>query len=416
MSSAPKVAVVGAGVAGLICARELERAGLSVEVFEAAAAVGGRVRTEDVDGYKLDVGFQILIDSYPEVRRQLNLKALELRSYAPGAVLANAGQLSIVAHPLKCPLLLLASVRTATQWGLLTSCFDVLRLLRLALGWLFSSPYSLLRPRLKLETTDEFLQHLGLSSMIVQRFLRPFFEAIYVTPLSEQSSAMFQFVLRMLASGQACLPANGMRAIPEQLASSLQRPVRLSTPVEAVKPNAVQVVAADWPRARELLRSLPAVCGTRSATWYFGLPKPAPVTAPLIVLQSYGAPSEPKDVQARVVNIGFSSIVQPSYAPAGHELAAVTVMGTSQEESWVRAEVERILGTNCSTWRHLRTYDIGFHQPAQVPLPPPECKGKEVDIEGVFCCGDHRSNPTLDGAMRNGREVAAAVIAKLPVH
>lgn len=417
-----RVSVVGAGVAGLTCARELESAGVAVEVFEAAPQVGGRIRTEDVEGYQLDVGFQILIDSYPEVRRQLDLSALKLGAYLPGAILARGGSLSVVAHPLKCPMLLLPTIRTALGWGLLGASMDVLRLLRLAAGWLLSCPYSLFNAERSTESTDAFLRRIGLSVTIVQSFLRPFFEAIYVSPLPQQSATMFRFVLRMLATGRACLPARGMRAVPEQLAASLRGPVRLATPVEAVRHDAVRVggewrecaavvVAADWPGASKLLPSLPPVRGTRSATCYFGLPAPAPVRDALIVLQSYSAATEETAEESRVVNVGFSSLAQPSYAPAGRALAAVTVMGQVRDEAWVLMEVERMLGCDCTMWKHLRTYDIGFHQPAQ--LPPGPLGGEPLEVGGVFCCGDHRADPTLDGAMRSGRQTAEAVLHRL---
>eukprot|EP00931_Biecheleriopsis_adriatica_P107741 TRINITY_DN82069_c0_g1_i1.p1 TRINITY_DN82069_c0_g1~~TRINITY_DN82069_c0_g1_i1.p1 ORF type:complete len:421 (+),score=60.39 TRINITY_DN82069_c0_g1_i1:49-1311(+) len=414
-----KVAVVGAGVAGLVCARELETAGVDVDLFEAAARVGGRVQTEDLEGYQLDVGFQILIDAYPEVRRQLNLPALKLRCFAPGAVLALRGRLSRLAHPLKCPGMLFQTIRTAFKWGLLGTCSDILRLLRLAMRWLFTGPYSALEASTQPEDTASFLTRMGFSFQIVQGFLRPFFEAIYVSPLREQSVFMFEFVLRMLATGRACLPERGMRAIPEQLAASLQKPVKLSSIVEEVGSSAVKVngvwqnfdavvVAAEWPAAAKLL-NLPVVAGTRSSTWYFGLPSPAPVLEPLIVLQSYGTSEE--TAESRVVNIGFPSVVQQSYAPRGRELAAVTVMGQLPSQHWVRTEIERILDIDVSTWHHLRTYDISYHQPAQVPLK--RFEGLSLQVDGVSCCGDHCSNPTLDGAMRSGRFAAAAVLRSL---
>lgn len=413
-----RVGVVGAGVSGLSCARELERAGAEVDVFEAAGSVGGRVRTEEVEGHLLDVGFQILLDGYPEVQRSLDLQALSLKSFAPGALLASGGRRSVVANPLLCPGLLPGTLRTAASWGFLSSILDVLRLLKVALSWLWSSPYQILKEGDANESTESYLERLGLSDAIVQQFFKPFFEAIYVAPISQQSAVMFQFVVRMLALGGACLPQRGMRAVSEQLAASLKKPVQLSTPVEKVCPDSLGVkgeqrkydavvVAADWPAACGLLgEKLPAVKATRSATWYFSLPSPAPVMEPLIVLQSCGDPSEPADAASRVVNVGFPSVVQPSYAPKGKHLAAVTVMGPPVKEDWVRAEVERFLGVDCTSWKLLKCYDISFHQPAQTGL---KVDRLPLQVDGVWCCGDHRANPTLDGAMRSGRAVAEAI-------
>ena len=79
------VEVVGAGVAGLSCARRLRRGGAQVEVYEASDGVGGRLRSDVVQmpgagAFLLDRGFQILIEAYPEVREQLDLEPLKLKS------------------------------------------------------------------------------------------------------------------------------------------------------------------------------------------------------------------------------------------------------------------------------------------------------------------------------------------------
>ena len=83
------VLVVGAGIAGLTCARELERSGLEVEVLEASDAVGGRVRTDVVDGFRCDRGFQLVNPAYPALRDLVDVGALELRQFAAGAALAG---------------------------------------------------------------------------------------------------------------------------------------------------------------------------------------------------------------------------------------------------------------------------------------------------------------------------------------
>jgi hypothetical protein len=309
------------------------------------------------------------------------------------------------------------------SWGLLTSILDVFRLSKLFRSWVCTRPYEQLKSSSKTQSTSELLQDLGLSPSIVNQFLRPFFEAIYVSPVQEHSAAMFNFVLRMLAVGGAALPERGMGAIPEQLASTLRGKIRLSTPVEAVRPSGVKVagdwmgfdavvVATDWPAACAFLK-LEAPRATQSSTWYFGLQSPAPVTDPLIILQTYGQKSQSTSdfhVDRRVVNIGFPSTVQSSYAPSNHALAAVTAVGPKVDEAWIRSEIERILGVDCSGWQLLRSYSIGFHQPEQVPLKIPE----DLDpcIDGIFCCGDHRSYPALDGAMRSGRIVAEAVLKR----
>ena len=62
-----RVAVVGAGIAGLVAAYELMRAGHTVSVFEASARAGGRVRTRrDAfgDGLYVEEGAVAFGDGY----------------------------------------------------------------------------------------------------------------------------------------------------------------------------------------------------------------------------------------------------------------------------------------------------------------------------------------------------------------
>jgi len=393
---------------------------VEVDVIEASDRVGGRVQTDHVQGFMLDRGFQILITAYPEVRRQLDLKALELRSFLPGAVLASNGKLSYVAHPLKCPRLLPEVIKTACGWGLLSSCLDVFRLLGLVSSWLCTDPYASLQlGDATPETTESYLAKRRLSRPMLQNFFRPFFEAIYVSRLEEQSSSIFQFVLRMIACGEAALPAKGMRAIPEQMSSRLKKGVELNAAVSSVTATSATingerrtydavVVAAEWPAAAKLI-SLPQVQGTQSRTYYFRFPEPAPVTERLVILQTHGLEEAGGSEDTRLVNIAFPSVVQPSYAPRGEVLAAATTMGPAKDEKWVLSEVERLLGVQTSAWEHLKTYDLRFHQPAQVG----RSDSIPVEKEGVFCCGDHMMSPTLDGAMLSGRTTAQAVLAKL---
>jgi phytoene dehydrogenase-like protein len=80
------VVVVGAGLAGLAAARELQARGVDAVVLERSDGVGGRVRTDAVDGFLLDRGFQVLLAGYPEAARVLDYDALDLRAFYPGAL------------------------------------------------------------------------------------------------------------------------------------------------------------------------------------------------------------------------------------------------------------------------------------------------------------------------------------------
>src|SRR5262249_33471373 len=120
------VVVVGAGLAGLACARVLAAGGVSVQLLEASDRPGGRVRTDRVDGFRIDRGFQVLLTAYPEARRVLDFEALQLRRFAPGVQVFRQGTLHTLADPFRRPLHAGRTVSAA-----LGSFWDKLRVVRL---------------------------------------------------------------------------------------------------------------------------------------------------------------------------------------------------------------------------------------------------------------------------------------------
>ena len=99
-----KIYIIGAGLSGLVAAIELEKAGFSPIILESTDKVGGRMKTDQVDGYLLDHGFQVILTAYPEVKRYLNLPALNLKTFDPGAVIFDEKDSYIISDPLRNPL------------------------------------------------------------------------------------------------------------------------------------------------------------------------------------------------------------------------------------------------------------------------------------------------------------------------
>jgi len=408
------VLVIGAGLAGLACARQLHDHGCAVQVLEASDGVGGRVRTDTVDGFRLDRGFQVLLTAYPETQRELDYEALDLHAFYDGALVRYNGRFHRIADPLRHPLD--APQTFAARIGTLG---DKLRIVR-ARRALTRGTLSAIMAREETSTLDALRTRWGFSDRIINRFFRPFFGGIFFDRALATSSRMFEFIFKMFAEGQTALPAGGIDAIPKQMARHLpDGAIRLNAPVSAIDGGRVTleggatleapsvVVATDAPSAARLVGDLDVPGGRATTCLYYAAPS-SPLDDPILVLNGDGV--------GPVNNVAVLSDVAPGYAPEGQSLVSVVVVGTPAEsdaalEHAVRQQLISWFGLPVGGWTHLRTDCIPFALPDQTPpfLSPPERPVRHRD--GLYVCGDHRRTGSLNGAIASGRSAARAVLA-----
>lgn len=399
------VVIVGAGLAGLTAARVLEQNNIKAVVLEASDGVGGRVRSDIVDGFILDRGFQVLLTAYPEIHRHLNIPALDLRAFEPGAVVWREGKGTVVSDPFRRPKTLLS-----TSFAPIGSVGDKARIALMRSKLKSSDPRALLRgddiP------TASALRGMGFSSKIIDRFFRSLVGGIQLDPSLSSSRRMFDVIFRTLATGDSVVPALGMGQITQQLAHSLRTTdIHLNTAVTSITSGTVTlanghlinakniVVATEGPVASNLL-GIPEVSSKAAGVVYFAATK-APIDGSYIVLDGHG--------QGPVYNVAVMSNVSSHYAPAGQHLIAAALPGMADGdlEAAARRQLRSWWGAEVDTWRHLRTYRIQHGQPGQDPPFNPK---KNVSLgNGLFVCGDHRDTGSIQGAMFSGRRCAEAV-------
>ena len=409
------VVVIGAGLSGLAAARQIQQSGLSVVIVESSDAVGGRVRTDNVDGFLLDRGFQVLLTAYPELATQVDMEALDLQAFDPGAFIwiksknGGPGKGHVVSDPFRKPSTLLA-----TTFAPIGTVIDKLRIVLLRLRVLRGVAPKLLRNN-DMSTFDA-LRSAGFSHRMIETFFRPLFGGVQLDPQLATSRRMFDIIFRSLSEGQSVLPSKGMQALPEQLASRLHpNTIHLNSPVESLDGTMVilrsgeriaaraVVVATDGPVAATLL-GLPPVQSRTAGCVYFSADTP-PTKKKYVILDGSG--------KGPVLNVAVISNVAPSYAPPGKHLIAAALPGviTGNLEQLARQQLREWWGPQVDDWKHLRTYAISHGGPVQsAPFSPKQ----RVSLgDGRFVCGDHRDTGSIQGALYSGRRCGEAVVRSL---
>ena len=408
------VAIVGAGLAGLAAARAVQAAGRTVVVLEASDGVGGRVRSDRVDGFTLDRGFQVLLTAYPEVRRQLDVPALQLRHFDPGATVWTGKRFWTLGDPVRRPGQLLGSAVAPVG-----SVFDKIRFAGLLHRLRKADPVALLHGQ---DIPTLFaLRDVGFSNRLTERFLRPLLGGIQLDMELTGSRRMSDVVLRSLAVGDSAVPAAGMQAIPDQLAAGLAPgTVRLGAAVEAVSPGQVRlangqlvaaatvIVATEGPAAARLLHGQDgtrtvADPGSRAAACVWFSAPSTPAGRRTIILDGTG--------QGPVSNVAVMSDIAPEYAPPGRALTAAAcpgTMGTDDLATAAHAQLRGWWGATVDQWQVLRVDRIAHGQPDS--RPPFHPKQPVALGAGLFVCGDHRDTPSIQGALFSGRRCGEAAV------
>ncbi|WP_414938258.1 NAD(P)/FAD-dependent oxidoreductase [Amycolatopsis sp. cmx-11-51] len=406
MTETPDVLVVGAGLAGLSAATRLHRSGVRVTVLEAADDVGGRVRTDELDGFRLDRGFQVLLPAYPAIRRLVAVDELRLRKFTRGTITADHRWLAGPWHGLP-------AIEGLTRF-LARHPSDGVRMAALV-SRDFLAPDSVVRKDNQRTTAEEF-RRWGLSASTIEKVLRPFLAGVFLDPALSTSSRLFHLLWRSFLRGGGALPSEGMQALPRSLAAGLPtETIRTDSAVAEVTHDGVRtksgkhltaravVVATDGETASQLLPGVEPPEWHAVTTFYYRASAP-PLRSPTLLVDG---------TSGLLINTAVISEVAPEYAPEGSALIAASVPDRADThlEAQVRERLAFLYRTDTSAWELLRAYALPRALPvfpAGAPLRRPVRVG-----DGRYVCGDHRDTPSVQGALVSGQRAATAVLADL---
>jgi phytoene dehydrogenase-like protein len=407
--------VVGGGLTGLVCARQLAREGAEVTLFERESEVGGRVRSVRENGYTFDRGFQVLFTAYPAAKRELDYDALDLRYFSPGACLARPGERSVLSDPLRDPGSLVESAfNTEVSLG------DKFRTLRLRRRLSKVDPEELFSGGD--QTIRAALLERGFSEDFIENFAAPFYGGITLDRTLSGSAATFAYTFAMLSRGRIAVPAAGMGVISEQLADSARAAgatIETDHEVSAIEGSTVSVggesvsadavvVATDPKRARELtgVESIPTDSRGCVTQWY-SLSNDLDTGKRLLLNVGEDSPN----------HVVSHSEVAPEYAPAGETLLSATFLGGPDESQEELAERTR---EALSAWYPERSFDplsllhtnrLPFSQFAQPPGFFTDLPGVRDPGDRVYLAGEYTEWSSIQGALESGRTAAESVVA-----
>ena len=399
-----EIYIIGAGISGLIAANVLEKQGFSPIILEKDVKVGGRVQTDNLQGYSLDKGFQVLLTAYPLAKQYLDYEALDLQHFLPGAIIfGKEGKQYKMGDPLRH-----SSFLTSIFSRVHFTTSDLLKIAKLKSKLLKKSNEEIFQT--DSVTTLAYLQNLGFSKKIINAFFKPFFKGIFLEGELSTSSRMFEFVFKMFSLGTAAIPKNGIQAIPDQLYSKLKHTeVKFNTTVKNIQGDTITlqddtvlkadaIVIATYPD-----KILPQFSTQQHLHWY--------------ACQTLYFKVDVKSMLSNIIGLlpYDDVLINSLYYPAP-DLLSVTVVGShklSQEALVSRVIKELNIYCNIEVKDLIGCVRVSNALPAlsdlQYNIDPTETRISNV----IFLAGDHLLNPSLNAAMMSGQQVALAVVEHL---
>ena len=412
MTKQVEVAIIGAGLAGLACAIELQKNKIDFQIFEASDGVGGRVRSDVIDGFILDRGFQLYNPSYAEGKRLLDYQDLDLKPFTPGVAIRDGKRLRLVVDPFRS-----RDFRFRLLRDLPGNPFSQLGLVRYFLKYLITSDAQIATTKdISAQTS---LTKSGIKGSLLEKLFRPFLQGVFLESELSTSRKFLDVVLKNFLQGIPSVPAKGMQEISNQLAAKLPKEkISLNTKVLSISGNKLTtsegeiearkiVVATDPTTAISWLKLEPKKMHSVT-TWYFKADKSINSivkTKPILFVDSQKT--------GPLTNAVAITNAAPSYAPNGEVLVSASAISPNENADLlsVKKHLSLLFGVNTDSWQLIKEYKIKEALPAMIP-PFSLVSSNQINND-LFVAGDHRVTSSIQGALLSGTNTATLVKVSL---
>lgn len=391
-----KIGIIGAGLSGLTCGWYLKKYSINdITIFESSEKAGGKLKTDRIDGFQLDRGFQVLLPAYPETKKVLDYDKLQLQRFHKGSLIYKNGKQIPFYDPENGFTALLKTVVNGPG-----SLIDKLILLKL----------KFILSRLSIEDIFDgkktisslaYLRELGFSERIINDFWIPFYQGVFLENTLKTDSRMLQFTFKMFAEAGAALPKEGMAAIPMQLVDYIGADkIRFNT--EVLHCDSKSITSSDG--KQESFDKVVLACNIHKNVEYHSVTnnyyeaEKLPIDTKHVILNA-----NPNRIINNVVMI---SNVAPNYSQNGKHLISVSANGIHTETDAFMSDLKSIFGLEAANWNLVKSYTIR----EALPAINFEEKYKPTSPEGVFYCGDYLLQGSINGAMESGRRTAEEII------
>jgi len=408
----PDVIIIGAGLSGLSAAVHLQKRGKKVLILESSSSVGGRVKTDLYQGFRLDRGFQVLLTAYPEAKALLDYEALKLKKMLPGATILYDGGMMEIADPFRRPSALMSTLLApvGSLRDKINTFFLKVKLQNTSIEKIFSQAE---------KNSNERILDYGFSPKMISLFYAPFLSGIYLENNLNTSGRMFDFVMKMFSDGDVAIPALGMQEIPKQLLSRLPiDAIQYHKTVVDINGSTVSLYDGTQLEAKQILIATHA---NDFSNRFFSKQKNEKQQVTNVYFEASEAPTgkaivvlNASKAKKWVNNLTVLSNVSKDYAPEGKVLISVSLNGIPNEDDATVAENMKLellpwFGKQVKNWKLLKTYRIPYALPNQQHVQNDLALSDFKIADSLFICGDHLLNGSINAAFKSGRLVAEAM-------